>query len=442
MVDGRMMHPGAPYGPVTAGVLPTMPPPPPPMPGMHPMAMPQMPPPGMGGPRLPAHPRTGPGNGAQPQVPSKQLRAAAQPFVPASFRAPAPPKSAAATTATHPGSPRGILEMPSQTSDVASQGNDEQPTSVHTGSDSGSAAGSTHANGTASHDAQQPSPTTEEPVDGSEGQSNGGFEPQQQEMMRALVNNYKQQQERDTGVVDVTKLRLTRGLTNAPGLYNCFLNVIIQSLWHLPTVRHSFLKLTPPTLKGDVTSGSNANVLRSLWNVFRALEASGDPLEGTSGAAHEGLPLPPVSPRELREALSSTATEAASRFELSDMHDAAEVFGELISRLHAAEAGPGAADPTLPSRVARTGDVLHKPAPRSSAASPSAGSSPPGPGSVWGNSAALKRVRKAPTPVNVKGRTTVVRLFGIEVQVPNSTGGSAPGSRCVVNTNTPSTPLS
>ena len=33
------------------------------------------------------------------------------------------------------------------------------------------------------------------------------------------------------------------------GQYNCFLNVIIQALWHLPSFRHALLAMAPAKLK-------------------------------------------------------------------------------------------------------------------------------------------------------------------------------------------------
>lgn len=43
----------------------------------------------------------------------------------------------------------------------------------------------------------------------------------------------------------VKRLCLVRGLKNDSGLNNCFLNVVIQCLWHLPSFREALLSLQP-----------------------------------------------------------------------------------------------------------------------------------------------------------------------------------------------------
>ena len=44
---------------------------------------------------------------------------------------------------------------------------------------------------------------------------------------------------------DLKRLRLVRGLSNDSGLNNCFLNVVIQGVWHLRSFRESLLDLRP-----------------------------------------------------------------------------------------------------------------------------------------------------------------------------------------------------
>lgn len=44
---------------------------------------------------------------------------------------------------------------------------------------------------------------------------------------------------------DLARLRLVRGLSNDSGLNNCFLNVVIQALWHLRSFREALLALEP-----------------------------------------------------------------------------------------------------------------------------------------------------------------------------------------------------
>lgn len=47
------------------------------------------------------------------------------------------------------------------------------------------------------------------------------------------------------GQDDLANLKLVRGLSNEAGYNNCFLNVVIQSLWHLRSFRHDLLALNP-----------------------------------------------------------------------------------------------------------------------------------------------------------------------------------------------------
>ena len=44
---------------------------------------------------------------------------------------------------------------------------------------------------------------------------------------------------------DYPRLHLVRGLSNEAGHNNCFLNVIIQSLWHLRSFREPLLRMGP-----------------------------------------------------------------------------------------------------------------------------------------------------------------------------------------------------
>jgi hypothetical protein len=54
---------------------------------------------------------------------------------------------------------------------------------------------------------------------------------------------------------DLARLRLVRGLSNDSGLNNCFLNVVIQALWHLPPFRAALLALRPQV--GRACSGAS-----------------------------------------------------------------------------------------------------------------------------------------------------------------------------------------
>lgn len=61
-----------------------------------------------------------------------------------------------------------------------------------------------------------------------------------------------------------------RGLTSESGQNNCFLNVIIQSLWHLGCFRGALLTPGRPAPRGPA---SDRRVLDALINIFRAFAA-------------------------------------------------------------------------------------------------------------------------------------------------------------------------
>eukprot|EP00658_Telonema_sp_P-2_P049349 TRINITY_DN37523_c0_g1_i1.p1 TRINITY_DN37523_c0_g1~~TRINITY_DN37523_c0_g1_i1.p1 ORF type:complete len:446 (+),score=146.56 TRINITY_DN37523_c0_g1_i1:130-1467(+) len=72
--------------------------------------------------------------------------------------------------------------------------------------------------------------------------------------------------------------RAVMGLTNQVGQRNCFLNVVIQSLWHLQDFRIKFLQscqeaCVPVDQEGTSTSQAE-QVLSALYSVFSAYKAS------------------------------------------------------------------------------------------------------------------------------------------------------------------------
>ena len=71
---------------------------------------------------------------------------------------------------------------------------------------------------------------------------------------------------------DLLATRLVRGLRNDSGLNNCFLNVVLQCLWHSPAFRGSVLSLTPADLDA-CGSTQDAAVLRALRAIFLDLAA-------------------------------------------------------------------------------------------------------------------------------------------------------------------------
>ncbi|CAH1443045.1 unnamed protein product [Lactuca virosa] len=108
------------------------------------------------------------------------------------------------------------------------------------------------------------------------------------------------------------------GLKNEAGEYNCFLNVIIQSLWHLRRFREEFLRRSTSAHRhvGDPC------VTCALYEIFIALNTASMETRGES-----------VAPTSLRIALSNLYPDS-SFFQEAQMNDASEVLGVIFHCLH------------------------------------------------------------------------------------------------------------
>lgn len=107
------------------------------------------------------------------------------------------------------------------------------------------------------------------------------------------------------------------GLKNAVGEYNCFLNVIIQSLWHLVEFRDVFLMQSSLHIHvGDPC------VVCALHDIFSALGKA--TVDGREEA---------VAPTCLRIALSNLYPDS-NFFQEAQMNDASEVLGVIFDCLH------------------------------------------------------------------------------------------------------------
>ncbi|XP_010546041.1 PREDICTED: uncharacterized protein LOC104818245 isoform X2 [Tarenaya hassleriana] len=110
------------------------------------------------------------------------------------------------------------------------------------------------------------------------------------------------------------------GLQNEVGEYNCFLNVVIQSLWHLRQFRDEFLWRS--TLEHHHVG--DPCVVCSLYEIFTAF-----------GAASTETRKQPVAPTSLRIALSNLYPDS-SFFQEAQMNDASEVLAVIFDCLHRA----------------------------------------------------------------------------------------------------------
>uniref|UniRef100_J3LKB7 USP domain-containing protein n=2 Tax=Oryza brachyantha TaxID=4533 RepID=J3LKB7_ORYBR len=106
------------------------------------------------------------------------------------------------------------------------------------------------------------------------------------------------------------------GLKNAAGEYNCFLNVIIQSLWHLKRFRDGFLKKS--SLHKHV---GDPCAVCALYDIFTDLSKASE----EQGEA--------VAPTSLRIALSKSYPDSKF-FQEGQMNDASEVLEVIFQCLH------------------------------------------------------------------------------------------------------------
>ncbi|KAL5814025.1 hypothetical protein ACOSQ4_024666 [Xanthoceras sorbifolium] len=108
------------------------------------------------------------------------------------------------------------------------------------------------------------------------------------------------------------------GLMNEVGEYNCFLNVIIQSLWHLKRFREEFLRRSP----SEHAHVGDPCVVCALYEIFTALSMA------STDTRKEA-----VAPTSLRIALSNLYPDS-NFFQEAQMNDASEVLAVIFDCLH------------------------------------------------------------------------------------------------------------
>lgn len=100
---------------------------------------------------------------------------------------------------------------------------------------------------------------------------------------------------------------LIKGIKNETGDNNCFLNSIVQNLYHLKSFRHQFLNINHPI------HPTQECVFCALRNLFERYTSESD-----------------LTPRDLRLSLSGKE----ERFKLGESEDATEVYEVLLDSLH------------------------------------------------------------------------------------------------------------
>ncbi|XP_026443657.1 uncharacterized protein LOC113343738 isoform X1 [Papaver somniferum] len=111
---------------------------------------------------------------------------------------------------------------------------------------------------------------------------------------------------------------LGTGLKNEAGEYNCFLNVIIQSLWHLKRFREEFLG---KSILSHLHVGDPCAVC-ALYDIFMALSTASTDKRTEA-----------VAPTSLRVALSNLYPDS-NFFQEAQMNDASEVLAVIFNCLH------------------------------------------------------------------------------------------------------------
>ncbi|ESP04034.1 hypothetical protein LOTGIDRAFT_109924 [Lottia gigantea] len=103
-----------------------------------------------------------------------------------------------------------------------------------------------------------------------------------------------------------------KGLRNAPGENNCFVNSAVQVFWHLDVFRRSYRRLNGHTCMG------NSCIFCALKIIFTQFQYSDQKS---------------LHPDALRKALAETFANQ-QRFQLGHMDDAAECFENILRRIH------------------------------------------------------------------------------------------------------------
>ncbi|KAK9808996.1 hypothetical protein WJX72_007602 [[Myrmecia] bisecta] len=125
------------------------------------------------------------------------------------------------------------------------------------------------------------------------------------------------------------------GLENATGEYNCFLNAIIQCLWHIPSFREQLMRWDPDMAQENTVTSSLVALFGDLTQeAAKAKSAAAEGAGAKPGAAQKHA----VAPTALREALADLT---GCSFELGEMNDASEVLLVLYEALKGAQDSKG-----------------------------------------------------------------------------------------------------
>eukprot|EP01117_Protostelium_nocturnum_P016471 TRINITY_DN6514_c0_g1_i1.p1 TRINITY_DN6514_c0_g1~~TRINITY_DN6514_c0_g1_i1.p1 ORF type:complete len:461 (+),score=129.04 TRINITY_DN6514_c0_g1_i1:307-1689(+) len=125
---------------------------------------------------------------------------------------------------------------------------------------------------------------------------------------------------------DLGRSILEKGLTNQTGQNNCFLNVIIQSLWHLREFRTKFIEHDKHVHYNQI--GGRETLSEDTNCPYCALK-----LTFTQYQFSEDTTIPPDA---LRDAMSYISS---GKFQIGSIEDAAELFDTLLLTIHQSMSG-------------------------------------------------------------------------------------------------------
>ncbi|GAX74273.1 hypothetical protein CEUSTIGMA_g1722.t1 [Chlamydomonas eustigma] len=219
-------------------------------------------------------------------------------------------------------------------------------------------------------------------------------------------------------------LSLVCGLLNRDTENNCFLNVIVQALWHLKSFREPMLGLSLSAIQSKKSSEVDKRVMAAVWSMFKeiseCLQARAAAHGSSSSSSNGGrcsteTSTSGVTPKALRAALCG---QSSIHVDPSDMHDAGEVFAEILSMLHRAEldgAASAVQDLQLPVRVRVSATESQE----GSAGASTSGTSLASPAHSAPFASALMSGSPSPLPAAAAAPATLIHnLFGLDVQLP------------------------
>ncbi|XVF79442.1 hypothetical protein PTKIN_Ptkin14bG0223400 [Pterospermum kingtungense] len=119
------------------------------------------------------------------------------------------------------------------------------------------------------------------------------------------------------------------GLQNEIGTNNCFLNVIIESLWHMRRFRDEFFG----RWRSCHAHVGEPCVVCALYQIFTSLRTAYIFQKGEKKIASTNAQRKPVSPTRLRKALLSYG-EQSNNFQMGQMNDASEVLTAIFDCFH------------------------------------------------------------------------------------------------------------